>query len=116
MSSSVDIFWNSPSHFEHKNDVTVIIKLHRATRLQLVALYKRLTEIVTSFYVQNVIKHRFSWNNCQSTRRKVMCLAVRTHLIKALAKLANTAWQTLLFVSESLPMGKKETPDFRRKQ
>ena len=35
---------------------------------------------------------------------------------KALAKLANIAWQTLLFVSESLAMDKKLTPDLRRKQ
>ena len=32
-------------HFEHKNDV--IVKLHRATRLRLVALYKSLKIIVT---------------------------------------------------------------------
>ena len=37
------------SHFEHKNDVTVIMKLHRSTRLWLVAPYKSLTMIVTSF-------------------------------------------------------------------
>ena len=36
-------------HFEHKNDVTIIIKLHRATRLRLVTLYKSLTMIVASF-------------------------------------------------------------------
>ena len=35
---------------------------------------------------------------------------------KALAKLANIAWQTLLFVSESLAVDKKVTPDLRRKQ
>ena len=35
---------------------------------------------------------------------------------KALAKLANIAWQTLLFVSESLAMVKKVTPDSRWKQ
>ena len=35
---------------------------------------------------------------------------------KALAKVANIAWQTLLFVSESLAMNKKETPDLGRKQ
>ena len=34
-------------HFEHKNDVTIIIKLHKATHLQLTALYKSLTMIVT---------------------------------------------------------------------
>ena len=33
-----------------------------------------------------------------------------------MAKLANIAWQTLLFVSESLDMDKKVTPDLRRKQ
>ena len=35
-------------HFEHKNDVTIIITLYKATCLQLVALYKSLTMIVTS--------------------------------------------------------------------
>ena len=34
-------------HFEHKNDVTIIIKLHRASRLRIVALHKSLTMIVT---------------------------------------------------------------------
>ena len=34
----------------------------------------------------------------------------------ALEKLANIAWQTLLFVSESSAMDEKVTPDFRRKQ
>ena len=34
-------------HFEHKNDVTIIIKLHKTAHLQLVALYKSLTMIVT---------------------------------------------------------------------
>ena len=33
----------------HKNDVIIIVKLHRATRLRLVALYKDLTMIMTSF-------------------------------------------------------------------
>ena len=51
-----------PITFEQKIDVTIFIKLHRATRIQLLALYKSLTMIVTSFYVQNVIEHRFSWN------------------------------------------------------
>ena len=51
-------------HFELKNDVTIIIKLNRATRLRLKALYKSLRMIVTSFYVQNVTEHRFSWNKC----------------------------------------------------
>ena len=37
-------------------------------------------------------------------------------LIKALAKLVNIAWQTLLFVSESLSMDKMIIPDLRRKQ
>ena len=36
-------------HFEDKNDVTIITKLHRATHMWLVALYKSLTMIVTSF-------------------------------------------------------------------
>ena len=35
---------------------------------------------------------------------------------KALAKLANIAYQTLLFVYESLAMDKKVTPDLRWKQ
>ena len=35
---------------------------------------------------------------------------------KALAKLANIAWQTLLFVSESLAMDRRVTPDLKRKQ
>ena len=33
----------------HKNDVIIIVKLHRAPRLRLVALYKDLTMIMTSF-------------------------------------------------------------------
>ena len=36
-------------HFEHKNDVTIIIKLHKTTHLWLVALYKSLIMIVTLF-------------------------------------------------------------------
>ena len=35
---------------------------------------------------------------------------------EALSKLANIAWQTLLFVSESLSFGEKVTPDLRWKQ
>ena len=38
------------------------------------------------------------------------------NISKALRKLANIAWQTLLFVSESLGMDKKVTPDLRQKQ
>ena len=34
----------------------------------------------------------------------------------SLAKLDNIVWQTLLFVSESLAMDKKVTPDLRGKQ
>ena len=34
-------------HFEHKNDIKITIKIHKATHLQLVALYKSLTMIVT---------------------------------------------------------------------
>ena len=34
---------------------------------------------------------------------------------KALAKLSNIAWQTLLFVSESLAMDRKVTPVLRGK-
>ena len=52
-------------HFQHKNDVTIIIKLHRATRLWLVALYKSLTMIVTSFLFkmsQNISIHGTSVN------------------------------------------------------
>ena len=33
----------------HKNDVIIIVKLHRATRLRLVAQYKSLTMIMTPF-------------------------------------------------------------------
>ena len=40
-------------HFEHKNDVTIVIKLHRATCRRLLALYKSLTIIMSSFYVEN---------------------------------------------------------------
>ena len=40
-------------HFEHKNDVTIISKLHRAPRLQLLALYKSLTMIVASLLSSN---------------------------------------------------------------
>ena len=36
-------------HFEHKNDIQIIIKLPRATCLRLMVLYKSLTVIVTSF-------------------------------------------------------------------
>ena len=51
-------------HFEHTNEVTVIIKLLcRATSCRRVALCS-LMMIVTSFYVQNVIEHWFSWNKC----------------------------------------------------
>ena len=34
-------------HFEHKNDIKITIKIHKATHLQLVVLYKSLTMIVT---------------------------------------------------------------------
>ena len=44
-------------HFEHKDDVTIIIIFHRGTRLRLVSLQK-------FFCVQNVIEHRFLWNKC----------------------------------------------------
>ena len=57
---------NVRSHFEHKNDVTIIIKLHRATRLWLVSLYKSLTMIVTSFLCSKCNRtldfHRISVN------------------------------------------------------
>ena len=43
-------------------------------------------------------------------------LLITDTISKALAKLANIAWQTLLFVSDSLAMDKKVTPDLRRKQ
>ena len=36
-------------HFEHKNGITIIIKLDRAIQLRLVALYHSLKMIVTSF-------------------------------------------------------------------
>ena len=32
-----------PLHFEHKDDITIIVKLHRATPLRLLALYESLT-------------------------------------------------------------------------
>ena len=38
-------------HFEHKNDITIIIKLHRATRVRPVALYEGLTTIGDVFTV-----------------------------------------------------------------
>ena len=51
-------------HFENKNDVTIIAKfLYRATCCRQVALWS-LIMIVTSFFVQNLIEHRFSWNKC----------------------------------------------------
>ena len=49
-------------HFEHKNDLTIIVKLHRATRLRLVLLTKVWQWLWRNFYVQNVIEHRYSWN------------------------------------------------------
>ena len=53
-------------YFEDINDVTIIIKLHRATRLRLVALYKISTMIVTSFFMfkiqQNIGFHATSVN------------------------------------------------------
>ena len=36
-------------HFEPKNDVTIIIKLHKAIRLRLVALYKNVIIIARPF-------------------------------------------------------------------
>ena len=33
--------------FEHKNDIKITIKIHKATHLQLVALYNSLTMTVT---------------------------------------------------------------------
>ena len=49
-------------YFEDTNDLTIIIK----PRLQLVALYKSLTLIVTSSLCSKCnIGHRFSWNKCQ---------------------------------------------------
>ena len=51
-------------HFEHKNNVTILIKPDKAACLQLVALYKSLTMTVMSFYVENVIKHNMSWSKC----------------------------------------------------
>ena len=47
--------------FEHKNDVTIIIKLHRASRLRLVGPQKSLTMTVTYSYFQNVIGNGNSW-------------------------------------------------------
>ena len=42
-------FYEILSHFEHKNDVTIITKLHRTTPLRLVALYNGSRITVTSF-------------------------------------------------------------------
>ena len=36
-------------HFEYKNDVTIIVKLPRATRMRLVVPYRSLTMIVGQF-------------------------------------------------------------------
>ena len=51
-----------PLQSEHKNDFTIIIKLHRASRLRLVGPQKSLTMTVTYFYFQNVIENGNSWN------------------------------------------------------
>ena len=48
-------------HFEHENDVISIIKQHRATRLWLVALYKSLIMIVTSFLCYISSFHPIFW-------------------------------------------------------
>ena len=56
-------------------------------------------------------------NHVSFRLKKGIPRAFQTHLVcQALAKLANIAWQTLLFVSESLAMDKKVTPDLRWKQ
>ena len=47
-------------HFEHKNDVTIIVKLYRATRMQLVALLQKFDNDCDIIFVKNVIEHRFS--------------------------------------------------------
>ena len=47
-------------HFEHKNDVTIVIKLHRATRLRLVVMYlsewrhKRILLLVLDLEFKNI--------------------------------------------------------------
>ena len=41
---------------------------------------------------------------------------IKESKFKGLAKLANIAWQTLLFASESLAMDKKVTPNLTQKQ
>ena len=47
-------------HFEHKYDITIIVKfLYRATSHRVIALWS-LTIIVTPFYVQNLIEHGIS--------------------------------------------------------
>ena len=45
-------------HFKHKNDVTIIIRLYRATHLRLVALSKSSIMIVASFL----------WSKCSGTQ------------------------------------------------
>ena len=51
-------------HFQHKNYVTIIVKLLYGTRShRWVALWS-LIMIGRHFYVQHVIAHRFSWNKC----------------------------------------------------
>ena len=70
-------------HFEHQNDVTIIIKLHKATHLRLVAPYKSWQWLRRHFYVQNVIEHRFSWNKCRlfHTNPKACTFYLVTHMV-----------------------------------
>ena len=55
-------------HFEHKNDITIIIKLFGAARLRLVAPYKVSQWLWCHFHVQNVIEHTISSNKYQVDR------------------------------------------------
>ena len=49
-----------PLHFEHKNHVTIIVKLlYEATSGR-----RSFIMIGTLFLCKNVIEHKFSWNKC----------------------------------------------------
>ena len=67
------------------------------------------------------IAENFS-NHCKLQQETATCflkpLQVQPKIAacKGLGKLPNVAWETLLFVSESLAMDRKVTPDLRRKQ
>ena len=60
---------------------------------------------------ENCLENRAILRQCQKASQgewAISCLSA-----KGLAKLANTAWQTPLLVSESLAMDKKVMPDLR---